>query len=114
MPFLIISRRRSMDVIIIFITYPPSVAIHETTREQVALQLSGIRVDIALQFASVTQTFYLRLVILNHVVCRGFHISWHYAFIHRSDHGLLVYIYIEQENILEPAKYTYSRLNILA
>jgi hypothetical protein len=89
-----------MDVLIIFITYPLSVAIHETTHEQVVLQLSGIRVDQAPQFASSTQTSYLSPVILNHVGRRRFQISSHDAFAHRDDHGRLRGI--EQENILEP------------
>src|SRR3954471_2412160 len=43
------------------------VAAHETAPEHVILQLSRIRVDPALEFACLTWTSYLSLVVPNHV-----------------------------------------------
>src|ERR1044071_4812732 len=55
----------TIDVLLLtsFITYPSCVAIHQIITLQVSLQYSGIRLGHALQFASPTQTSYIRPII---------------------------------------------------
>jgi hypothetical protein len=62
---------------------------HETAREQVSLQLSGIRVDPLPVFARSARTSYLVHVVPNHVGHRVSLVSNHPAFAHMDDHGRL-------------------------
>ena len=64
-------------------------AFHETAPEQVFLQLSGIRVDQSLKFATSTRTSYLAPVAPNHFRLRFFLVAVDSSGVHLDDHGSL-------------------------
>jgi hypothetical protein len=70
-------------------------------REQVTLQVCGIRVDQAPEFPGSTQTSYVGPLIHPHVDHRVFLVSSHLTFAHVSDHGCRRGIE-QKEIILEP------------
>jgi hypothetical protein len=86
-------RCRVVDIIIIFvILHPPSVAIHETTPDQVRLQQTAIMPYQNPQSAVATRTSYVVHVCPCHLGSRAFHPSIQDGFAHTAsdpDHGRL-------------------------
>jgi hypothetical protein len=83
--YALVFRTTIVDVLVIF----RIIAGHETTREQVTLQVCGIRVDQAPEFACSTWTSYVGSFVHPHVGHHAFLVSSHLTFAHVSDHGCL-------------------------